>query len=135
MINNQLEKNVYEKILKTLITARNKIYSTINFEMVIAYWTIGKQIVEAQGNDERAEYGTGLIKYLSERLTSEFGRGFEQSNLSRMRQFYSTYPNCDALRHELSWTHYRLLLKIEDKKKLEFYVSECIEQNWSTRQL
>ncbi len=108
MNDNQLEKKVYENIKKTLITARNKIYSTINFEMVIAYWTIGKQIIEAQGNDERAEYGTGLIKYLSERLTIEFGKGFEQSNLRRMHQFYSTYPNCDALRHELSWTHYRL---------------------------
>lgn len=131
----EINKNVYENIKTTIINARNKIYSTINFEMVLAYWNIGKQIVEAQGKDSRAEYGTRLIEYLSKRLTKEFGKGYNQSNLSRMRQFYLSFPILAALRQELSWTHYRLLLKIEGKEKLAFYLTECAEQNWSTRQL
>jgi hypothetical protein len=81
--------------------------------MVETYWNIGKQICEAQGNNDRAEYGKGLLKYLSEKLTEEFGKGFEESNLRRMRQFYVSFQSCDALRHELSWTHYRMLLKLK----------------------
>jgi hypothetical protein len=135
MSNNQINKNIYEIIKTTIINARSKIYSTINFEMVLAYWNIGKQIVEAQGKEKRAEYGTGLITYLSERLTKEFGKGFDESNLKKMRKFYLLFQKGDALRHQLSWTHYRVLLKIEDKKKLDFYLTECADQNWSTRQL
>ncbi len=77
--------------------------------MVIAYWEIGKQIYKACGENDRAEYGKSLLKYLSDRLTAEFGKGFDESNLRRMRQFYLTYPIRDTLCHELSWSHYRIL--------------------------
>jgi len=132
---NLSEINIYENIRTTVTEAQKKVYSTVNFVMVETYWNIGKQICEAQGKNERAEYGTGLLKYLSERLTLEFGKGFEESNLRRMRQFYATFQNCDALRHELSWTHYRMLLKVEDEKARQFYLDECAKSNWSTRQL
>jgi hypothetical protein len=102
--------------------------------MVEAYWDIGRQIIEAQNNNTRAEYGTQLLKYLSGRLTEEFGKGFDESSLRRMRQFYQTFPIRATLRHELSWSHYRLLMKIDDPSRREFYLNECAECNWSSRQ-
>lgn len=132
---NLSEINIYESIRTTVSEAKKKVYSTVNFVMIETYWNIGKQICEAQGNNDRAEYGTGLLKYLSEKLTEEFGKGFEESNLRRMRQLYVSFKNCDALRHELSWTHYRMLLKVEDVKARQFYLDECAISNWSTRQL
>jgi hypothetical protein len=81
-----------------------------NSNLLEVYWEIGRQIMEAQEN-QRAEYGTGLLKYLAERLTREFGKGFTETNLKYMRQFFATFPNSHALRDELSWSHYRLLMK------------------------
>ncbi len=130
-----IDRNLYNEIKHILQNARMKAYSAVNFAMVEAYWNIGKNIVERQGNDERAEYGTGLLKELSRQLTADFGKGFEESNLRRMRQFYISFQNCDALRHELSWTHYRLLIKVENEKARQFYLAECVKSNWSTRQL
>ncbi len=135
MSNQQFDNVVYENIKNTLIQAKNRIYSTINFAMVTAYWNIGKQIFEAQGENKRAEYGTGLIKYLSEKLTTEFGKGFTVTNLKYMRKFYLIFPNSHTLCDQLSWSHYRLLLKIDDDKRRKFYLSECDKCNWSTRQL
>ncbi len=103
--------------------------------MVQAYWHVGKLIVEAQGGAERAGYGDDLIKSLSFRLTKEFGKGFDSSNLRNMRTFYLTFPNCDALRHNLSWTHYRSLMRVSNPKAREYYAKEAAEGNWSTRQL
>jgi len=135
---NELEKtnnSVYHQVKEILIAARTKAYSAVNFAMVEAYWLIGKQIVEVQGNNERAEYGTQLLKYLSERLTRDFGKGFDESNLRYIRQFYLSFPICDALRHELSWSHYRLIMRVNDDKARNFYIDECIKSQWSTRQL
>jgi len=131
----QLENNIYQSIRITLTKAREKAYTAINFAMVEAYWEIGRQIMEAQGNNPRAEYGSQLLKYLSEKLTVEFGKGFEETNLRKMRQFYQVFPIRDALRLELSWTHYRYLMKINEPARREFYLSECAECNWSSRQL
>ncbi|MDR1286300.1 MAG: PDDEXK nuclease domain-containing protein [Treponema sp.] len=128
------ETAVYNSIRTTLVNAREKAYTAVNFAMVEAYWEIGRQIMEAQ-NNQRAEYGAGLIKYLSEHLTDEFGKGFDESSLRRMRQFYQTFPIRAAVRHELSWTHYRLLMKIDESSRREFYLNECAECRWSSRQL
>lgn len=103
--------------------------------MVEAYWNVGKLIVEAQDGNERAEYGEELLKDLSKDLTRGFGKGFTVTNLRYMRQFYLVFQKHHALRDELSWTHYRLLMKIENAEIRKFYLDECIEQNWSTRQL
>jgi predicted nuclease of restriction endonuclease-like (RecB) superfamily len=130
-----IDKSLYLEIKRILESARFKAYSAVNFAMVEAYWNIGKSIVEKQGNDVRAEYGSGLLKELSRLLTIDFGGGFEESNLRRMRQFYIAFQNCGALRHELSWTHYRLLIKVENERARQFYLDECSKANWSTRQL
>lgn len=134
-MNSLIDKELYENIRSTITEAQNKVYSVVNFAMVETYWNIGKKIYEAQGESDRAEYGVGLIKYLSEKLTSEFGKGFTITNLKYMRMFYNAFPNRHALRDQLSWTHYRLLLKVEDEKARQFYLDECSKSNWSTRQL
>ena len=89
--------------------------------MVEAYWDIGKSIVEQQDGYEKAEYGTRLIAELSKQMTIDFGKGFTPTNLKYMRQFYLTFPIRHALRDELSWTHYRLLMRVESEEiqKLE----------------
>ena len=125
----------YNSIKDILESARNKVYQVANFAMVEAYWQIGKSIVNEQGGEERAEYGSGLLKELSERMTRDFGKGFTVANLKNMRQFYLTFPNSYALRSELSWTHYRLLMRVENNNARQFYLDEAVRSQWSTRQL
>lgn len=129
------ENNIYERIRSEVEKARQKVYATVNLTMVETYWNIGKQIYEAQDKNERAEYGKGLLKFLSQKLTKEFGKGFTVRNLNSMRAFYITFPNWNSLSANLSWTHYRMLLKVEDEKIRNFYLEECEKSNWSTRQL
>jgi predicted nuclease of restriction endonuclease-like (RecB) superfamily len=128
------ENTIYNGIRTVLVTARQKVYSAVNSAMVEAYWEIGRQIMEAQ-EGQRAEYGTGLIKFLAKRLTDEFGKGFDESSLRRMRQLFQVFPIRATVRHELSWSHYRLLIKIDNAPRREFYLKECVESNWSVRQL
>lgn len=103
--------------------------------MVTAYWNIGKQIYEACGENDRAAYGKQLLQFLSDKLTAEFGKGFDVSNLRNMRRFYATFPIQDALRPELSWTHYRALMKVTDETARNFYLEESVKSGWSSRQL
>ena len=130
-----MNQDFYNEIKKILVSARNKVYQTANFAMVEAYWNIGKSIIEEQGGNEKAEYGTGLLKELSKQMTQDFGKGFTVVNLKNMRQFYLTFPNGYALRSELSWTHYRLLMRVENENAREFYMQEAVKSQWSTRQL
>ncbi len=88
-----------------------------------------------QNGSIRAEYGKAMLQNLSEQLTKEFGRGFTVTNLKYMRQFYITYPNGHALRGELTWTHYRTLLRVEDEAARNWYAEESIRSGWSSRQL
>jgi len=137
--NNTLSANneglIYGQIKEILTSARAKAYSAVNFAMVEAYWLIGKQIVEAQAGNERAEYGEYLLKYLAEQMTHDFGKGFTITNLKYMRQFYNMFPIRHALRDQLAWTHYRLVMRVESETARNFYIDECIKSNWSTRQL
>ena len=105
-MSNDLNKNTYQHIRNTVLTAKTKVITAVNFAMVEAYWEIGKEIVEAQGNDQRAEYGAQLLNYLSMQLTSEFGKGFTERNLRAMRQFFISFPIRHTLCAELSWSHY-----------------------------
>ena len=130
-----MNEKFYNGIKNILIIARNKVYQIANFAMVEAYWNIGKSIIEEQGGNEKAEYGSGLLKELSKQMTKDFGKGFTVTNLKYMRQFYLMFPNGHALRDELSWTHYRLLIKVENDNAREFYMQEAVKSQWSTRQL
>jgi hypothetical protein len=111
----------YEDISQILLEARQKAYTSINSEMVMAYWRIGKRIVEEeQLGEKRAEYGSFLIKQLSERLTKEFGKGFSAVNIKNFRQFYLTFPDDQksyALRSQLTWTHYRCIMRVENAEQ------------------
>ena len=104
--------------------------------MVQAYWQVGYLIVEQEQHGKRkAAYGKQQLPQLAEKLQAEFGKGFDTSNLRNMRSFYIAYPIRDAVRPELSWTHYRTLLRIENYTARQWYTREAIEQNWSTRAL
>ena len=128
--------DLYKSISDILSNARNKVYSAANSAMVEAYWQIGKCIVEYEQNGQiRAEYGKSVIKELSKRLTQNFGKGFTSTNLKYMRQFYIAFPKGHAVSDQLSWTHYRMLMKVTNENARAFYLDECAKANWSTRQL
>lgn len=128
-------EDTYRSIRGYVIEAQRQVYTAVNAAMVTAYWNIGKAIYESCGENDRAAYGKQVLKYISERPTAEFGRGFDISNLRNMRRFYLTFPIQDALRPELSWTHYRSLMKVNDAKARAFYLEECAKAGWSSRQL
>jgi len=100
------------------------------------YWKIGKTIFEEeQQGKERAEYGAYLIKNLSKELEPEYGTNFSVRQLERCRQFYKEFPIASALRTQFSWTHYKLLLPLENDGKREYYIAEASRNNWTARQL
>lgn len=130
------EEQLFVQIKQMLDNARRHIARTVNSTTVEAYWQVGKYIVEyeQQGN-VRAEYGKGVITSLSKRLMAEYGSGFTTTNLKIMRQFYLSYPKGHALRDQLSWTHWRTLLTVQNEEARNYYITECAAENWSTRQL
>jgi len=127
------DDKVYENIKTVLADTRSKVVSAINSAMVQVYWEIGREINEAVG--ERAEYGKQLLQFLAERLTADFGKGFNERSLRHMRQFYQTFPIRNTLCSELSWSHYRLLMRIDEPKRRDFYLNECVQSGWTVRQL
>lgn len=123
--------------IKALINeAHQHVVRSVNTVMVITYWEIGRRIVEEEQNgSNRAEYGKYIIESLSKALTDEFGKGFGETNLKYFRQFYLAFPIRHALRGELSWTHYRQLIRVENEEARAFYLNEAAECGWSSRQL
>jgi predicted nuclease of restriction endonuclease-like (RecB) superfamily len=131
--------NYISDIKQILAEARQRAYAAINSAMVEAYWKVGERIVlQEQGGESRAAYGEQVLKELSIALTAEFGKGFSAANLRNMRQFYLTYPDvekCYALRSKLSWTHHRLIMRVENAEARDYYIREATENNWSSRLL
>lgn len=129
----------HDSVRGILREARQHAYAQVNRVMVEAYWKIGQRIVEEeQKGSVKAGYGEALLQGLSRALTDEFGKGFSLANLKNFRQFYMTFPELEksyALRSELSWTHYRLIMRVGDPKAREFYIQEAADQHWSSRQL
>jgi predicted nuclease of restriction endonuclease-like (RecB) superfamily len=127
---------VYQQVRNILHSARARAWQAVNHAMVTAYWEVGRAIVEEeQRGTSRAGYGRHLIEALSRHLSTEFGKGFDRSNLWNMRAFYLAYPILDALRRELTWTHYRLLLRVDRPEARSFYEAEAVNARWSTREL
>ena len=134
----KLKKDIYEEIRGLLKSARENIVSTINSTMAKTYFLIGKRIVEEEQNGEkRAEYGEELVKNLSLKLTKEFGKGFSKTNLKQMKSFYIAYRKGQTLSDQfrLSWSHYLILMRMENLDERNFYEIEAIENNWSLREL
>lgn len=128
-------EDVYRQVRGYVVHAQQKVYKAVNSAMVEAYWQIGKAVHEACGENDRAAYGKQVLKILSERLTAEFGRGFSISALRTMRQSYYTFPIQHTLCVELSWSHYRLLMRVQDEDARNFYTEEAAKSGWSVRQL
>ncbi len=132
----------FDAVRTILQQARRKAAASINFIMVEAYWQIGQRIVlEEQNGAAKAAYGKALISELSKRLGEEFGKGFSVANLKNFRQFYLTFPDFAekakgyALRSELGWTHYRLIMRVADAQARQYYIEEAANQGWSSREL
>ena len=131
-----IDKHVIEDIKKLLIESRQELQKSVNSTMVKTYWNIGRIIVEDEQNGEKkAKYGTKQLEQISNILTREFGKGFDASNLRKMRQFYIVFPIWDAVSLKLSWTHYRRLIRIENSEARKWYIAEAISNNWSARAL
>ena len=130
-----LDNDFYNNVKDVLEQARKRVYRNIQSEMVLCYWQIGKMIVEKQGGKAKAQFGDSLIKELSIQMTKDFGRGFTETNLRYMRLFYITFPNCHTVCDELSWSHYRLIISLQNENERNFYIKEAIDCNLSVRQL
>jgi predicted nuclease of restriction endonuclease-like (RecB) superfamily len=128
-----------EDIKNILEQARDKACSAVNAAMVEAYWLIGRRIVEEeQHGRHKAEYGTRLLENLSKLLSERFGKGLSYANLRNFRQFYLTYPDqsiCYTMCSKLSWSHNRLIMRVNDPKARAYYLTEGRAQNWTVRQL
>ncbi len=131
---------IYQKLVENiggiLYKARTEAFRAVNFELVKAYWNIGKHIVEYEQKGKiKAEYGKKLLFELSKELKAKYGKGFSRSNLVYIRLLYIKYPIGETLSHQLSWSHYFELLKIENDLERSFYEKQAISDNWSIREL
>lgn len=132
----QLKNELIKQIHSIIANAKDRAIRSVDTERVLMYWQIGKVILEEeQEGKERAGYGEFLLKSLAETLQPQFGSGFSIRQLEMCRQFYRTFPITNALRSQLSWTHYRTLIRIDNKDKREFYIAETEKNNWTARQL
>jgi predicted nuclease of restriction endonuclease-like (RecB) superfamily len=128
--------SLYHSIKEIIIQSRQRIFRMANSALLETYWHIGKIIVEdEQEGQSKAQYGKAILKNLATQLTSEFGKGFDERNLNNMRAFYNAFPIWNALRTELSWTHYRLLSRLDSDIKRKYYLEETITGNWNSREL
>ncbi len=136
MANDILNTKIIEDIRNLLILSRQNLAQTVNSAMVQTYWNIGRIIVEdEQAGEQRATYGKKQLEFISDKLTTEFGKGFDTRNLRNMRKFYITFSNWNAVSTKLSWTHYRTLVRIEKDEVRQWYMQESIANNWSARAL
>lgn len=132
---NQDDK-ITQEIKSIISQSREQAIRTVDHVRALMYWKIGKRIFEEeQEGKDRAEYGTYLLKLLASQLQPEFGSGFSVRQLERYRQFYRVFPIASALRTQFSWTHYKLLLPIENQDKMDYYILEASKNNWTARQL
>ena len=133
--NNQIFGNYYNKINDLILKTKQNVAKNINYEMVELYFEIGSTINELIENYNLEASQNKILKLFSEKLTQEFGQGFSVSNLKKMKKFYLTYEGGSTLWNQLSWSHNRLIMNIDNEAKRTFYLEETIKSNWSVRQL
>ena len=122
--------NLIDNIGSLLEQARKDVYYAVNKILVKTYWEIGRKIVEfEQSGKERAEYGGGLLDRLSDDLTEKYGRGFSAYNLRKMRQFYSMFQKWETVSPKLAWSHYRLILRVDEELARSFYIKEVEKED------
>jgi hypothetical protein len=116
--------------------ARNDAVRSIDFHRVRMYWKLGERIfLEEQQGKDRADYGAFLLKNLAKTVEPEFGSGFSYRQLAFCRQFYRLYPIVNAVRSQLNWSQYRMLIQIPDTSKREYYELEAVNNGWTGREL
>lgn len=132
----ELNKNLLSEIKNIIAQSRDQAIRAVDNTRVLMYWHIGQRIFEEeQQGKERADYGKYLVSFLADQLEPEFGNGFGKRQLELMRQFHRTFPIANTLRSQLSWSHYKLLVRIDNEDKRDYYVAETIKNNWTIRQL
>jgi len=131
-----INQSVITDIKAIIVNAKDKAIRLVDYERTMMYWLIGKRIFEEeQEGKDRADYGHFLTKIIAEQLEPEYGSGFSKRQVELFRQFYRTFPIANALRSQLGWTHYKMLIRIDDQDKRDFYIAEAIKNNWTTRHL
>jgi len=133
--NNKIFDDYYEKINQMIINSKNNIIRNINHEMVELYYNIGQAINELIDEYNLEKSQNEIIKSFSNKLTKQFGQGFSVPSLKKMKKFYQVFNGSSTLWNQLSWSHNRLIMNIDDEKRRNFYLEECIKSNWSVRQL
>jgi len=129
-------KKFIEEIKQLILSAQESAVRAVDFQRVILYWNIGKRIFEEeQGGKERADYGKKIIRNLSDGLKPIFGSAYSIRQLELIRKFYRVFPIANALYSQLNWTQYKLLTRIKDEDKREFYINESTKNLWSAREL
>lgn len=134
--NDQAPSDLLEALRGLIVQARQQVLRQVDVVQVQTCWQIGRHIVEfEQGGQARAAYGKRLLPQLGQALVQEFGKGFDERNLRHMRAFFQCFPIWNAVRSELSWTHYRVLTRVESDEARQWYMREAAVQNWSSRAL
>ena len=130
------QNNFVSDIRKIIETAKDNTIRSVDFQRVVMYWKLGERIVvEEQQGKTRANYGSYLLRNLSDELVSDYGSGFSVRTLEQSRQFYHTFPIANALRSQFNWYQYRLLIQIDNAEKREYYEQEALHNAWTGRQL
>jgi len=123
-------------LVSIIETSKENAVRSVDFHRVVMYWNIGKRVFEEeQQGKNRAEYGEYLTKYIAEYLEPIYGSGFSRRQIELFRQFYRLFPIANAVRSQLNWTQYKLLIRIDNEDKREYYIAESVKNNWTSRQL
>lgn len=131
-------KQTYDNIVKLIETAKRKVFKTANFQTVYLFWHIGQELKDNILNGQKAEYGKSIVKNLSKELEFRYGRSYEKSSVFRMIQFYEEFPDFEkvaTLSRQLTWSHFKELLPVNDELKRDFYAVLCKNEGWSVRTL
>lgn len=131
-----LDQSLIQDIKAIIFSSKERAIRTVDHERTLMYWHIGRRIFEEeqQGKD-RADYGNYLTKFISEQLEPEFGSGFSKRQIELFRQFYRTFPIANTVYSQLSWSQYKILLRLDSQDKIDFYIAETVKNNWTVRQL
>jgi hypothetical protein len=132
---NERYKVLLADLRAIVASGQGRAAAAINAAVIATYWRIGERIVQAeQAGQFRAAYGARTLALLGRALSLEYGRGFAETSLRAMRQFYLTYPITSAVRSELTWTYYGILMRL-DQDRRDFYEGLAVSGRWSSRQL
>ena len=131
-----VNKSIISDIKNIIAHSKDNAIRAVDHQRTLMYWHIGKRIFEEeQQGKERADYGKFLTKYISEELEPEYGSGFSKRQIELFRQFYRTFPNTNTLYSQLSWSQYKIIIRLESQDKIDFYIAETVKNNWTVRQL